>query len=167
MVNADFDASGFPKETTDSVSIHIGCRFAPKTSSEFVPSSGEVLCMSTYVGILRTLENIIKSFQKKSKNSPKNLSSNEIDLPKYVYEIGQGSVPFCIIFAHEIIHLKHFLETAKYKNDVTLEPPQGFISYGKALRFTNLSDIKSSKSNAIDQSLSDFDDFYYSIFTFF
>lgn len=118
----EFDKDGLLKQEAldkiraNGLSINVNCKYSRDTGSFVVfdeRGNQELWCETPYCG------NVMTS------------TSGDVELR----EIGITLCPFYVVLFHELLHLKHFLDTVEFQ--ISNKSDQKFIPYGKALSIEN------------------------------
>jgi hypothetical protein len=123
LEKTDFDEFGRPLTDKRVFFVEV-CLFAGSSDSGvFTASLGEgknvIMVQSSCVG------------------RPKRFPNLDIDF----HEIGTSLVPFYIIFAHELLHVEHFLSSLYCRLYTKVETTGIFLGYGKAIAIESFNDV--------------------------
>lgn len=149
LAEVDFNDHGFltkgaiSRVETDGLSIDINCKYARDTRSFVIFNGGkeqELWCETPYCGNTMEYEGT----------------------GAVLREIGVTLCPFYVILFHELLHLKHFLDTVDFQ--LSGSKGDGFIPYGKALSVTSKDDYDSKLTPAQKSAFGDIAEFEDNIF---
>lgn len=147
--DTDFDGNGFltpdamGKIKSEGLSIDINCQYARDTRSFVVfnkDGTQDLLCETPYCG---------------------NEMVND-ETGRVLREIGVTLCPFYLILFHELLHLKHFLDTVDFQSSNLEE--KAFIPYGKALLVKNKNSYDSKLTKEQKAAFGDIAEFEDNIF---